>query len=166
MHANTSNNTMLDMVLTSIVNDADILNAVFLDVNKRFHMELNKQHLENYLSAVNVVNQWRCCNMFEFIKNLFVNTKCTLYVTGPNTLSELLTQFDLPAPAPLTPEAIVKHYTIMETMASLELSYLKEAPALFFQGTQVWYDVDKNKNFDFVYCAVRPEVPYCCYGKN
>jgi hypothetical protein len=57
MHANTSNNIMLDMVLTSIVNDADILNAVFLDVNKRFHMQLNKQQLENYLNAVNVVNK-------------------------------------------------------------------------------------------------------------
>ena len=57
MHANANNNTMLDMVLTSIVNDADILNAVFLNVNKRFHMELNKQHLENYLNTVNVMNK-------------------------------------------------------------------------------------------------------------
>jgi hypothetical protein len=87
-------------------------------------------------------------------------------MTGPNTLNELLEQFKTYNPASKTPEDIVRDYTIKETMASLELSYLKQDPAMLYTGNQVWHDQDGNKYFDFVPCVIRPEVHYCCYGKN
>jgi len=87
-------------------------------------------------------------------------------MTGPNTLNELFEQFKTYNPAPKTPEDIVRDYTIKETMASLELSYLRQDPAMLYTGNQVWYDQDGNKYFDFVPCVMRPEVHYCCYGKN
>ena len=102
--------------------------------------------------------------MFEFIKKLFKAPNKTM--TGPNTLNELLEQFKTHNPAPTTPEDIVRDYTIKETMASLELSYLRQDPSIFYSGNQVWYDQDGNKYFDFVPCVMRPEVHYCCYGKN
>jgi len=102
--------------------------------------------------------------MFEFIKKLFKAPNKTM--TGPNTLAELLEQFKTHNPVSKTPEDIVRDYTIKETMASLELSYLRQDPAIFYTGNQVWYDQDGNKYFDFVPCVMRPEVHYCCYGKN
>jgi hypothetical protein len=87
-------------------------------------------------------------------------------MTGPNTWAELLEQFTSQDVSPKTPEDIVRDYAIKETMASLELSYLKEDPAIFYRGTQAWHDQDGNKYFDFVPCVVRPEVHYCCYGKS
>ena len=103
--------------------------------------------------------------MFEFLKNFFAGSKYKIYVTGPNTLAELITQFDQP-PKEKTKEDIIRDYTIKETMASLELSYLKEDPSIFFTGNQKWFDGEGNKYFDFVPCALRPEVLYCSYGKN
>jgi hypothetical protein len=84
---------------------------------------------------------------------------------GPNTLNELLEQFDKP-PKEKTPEDIIRDYTVKETMAALELSYLEDDPSFVYHGNQVWYDHEGNKYFDFVPCVVRPEVTYCCYGKN
>lgn len=103
--------------------------------------------------------------MFEFLKNFFAVSKYKIYAAGPNTLAELLTQFDHP-PKEKTKEDIIRDYTIKETMASLELSYLKEDPSIFFVGNQKWFDSEGNKCFDFVPCALRPEVLYCSYGKN
>ena len=104
--------------------------------------------------------------MLEFIKKLFAGTKKNTPMTGPNTLHELLEQFKTLKPAPKTPDEVVRDYAIREAMASLELSNLRDDPALFYSGNQIWYDQDGNKYFDFVPCVVRPEVPYCCYDKN
>jgi len=109
--------------------------------------------------------------MLQYIMELFsklitslVSKQKVLY-TGPNTLNELLEQFDTP-PKEKTQEDIIRDYTVKETMAALELSYLKDDPSFVYYGNQVWYDHDGNKYFDFVPCVVRPEVHYCCYGKN
>jgi 4-aminobutyrate aminotransferase-like enzyme len=92
-------------------------------------------------------------------------SKQKVVYTGPNTLDELLEQFDKP-PKEKTQQDIIRDYQVKETMAALELSYLKDDPSLIYHGNQVWYDHDGNKYFDFVTCVVRPEVHYCCYGKN
>jgi hypothetical protein len=102
--------------------------------------------------------------MFEFIKDLFKGSKVKVYSVGPNNFAELLKQFDQP-PKQKTPEDIVRDYTVKETMAALELSYLREDPATFYRGSQTYYN-EGVKYYDWVPCALRPEVVYCCYGKN
>jgi len=103
--------------------------------------------------------------MFEFIKNLFNNPKFKVYSCGPNNFVELLKQFDQP-PKQKTQEEVVRDYQVKETMAALEVDMLKMEPTSFYRGSQSWYDRDGNKYFDWVNCAVRPEVVYCSYGKN
>jgi len=103
--------------------------------------------------------------MFEFIKKFFGKTNMKPE-SGPNTLSELLDQFKTFTSVPKSQDDIVRDYAVKESMASLELSFLKNDPAMLFNGNQIWYDQDGNKYFDFVPCALRPEVHYCCYGKN
>ena len=100
--------------------------------------------------------------LFEYIKSFFT---LKIVASGPNTLGELLNQFDEP-PKEKTKEQIINSYLAKETMAALELSYLKDDPALSFRGGQMWYDKDGNKYFDFVPCVIRPEVLYCSYGKS
>ena len=100
--------------------------------------------------------------LFEYIKSFFTIKTVTI---GPNTLGELLKQFDEPLKEK-TKEEITNTYLAKETMAALELSYLKDDPAFTYRGGQMWYDKDGNKYFDFVPCVVRPEVLYCSYGKN
>jgi len=86
------------------------------------------------------------------------------YTSGPNTLSELLNQFDLP-PKEKTQEDVVRDYLVKETMAGLEIEMLKMEKTNYYKGQQMWEDT-KGKFYDWVYCSVRPEVLYCCYGKN
>lgn len=91
--------------------------------------------------------------------------KGNVYISGPNTLSELLTQFDNP-PKEKTNEDTIRDYQVKETMAALEVDMLKMDPTYFYRGFQMWYDQDGNKYFDWMPCATRPEVIYCSYGKN
>jgi len=84
---------------------------------------------------------------------------------GPNTLEELLLQFDLP-PKQKTKEEIINSYLIKETLAGLEVEYLRSSPVSLFKGAQRWKDGEGNIFFDWVPCSVRPEVVYCSYGKN
>lgn len=111
--------------------------------------------------------------MFQYIMELFSKlissllsktTKTVLY-TGPNTLGELLEQFDKP-PKEKTQQDVVRDYQVKETLAALEVDMLKLEPTLFYRGFQAWYDGDGNKYFDWIPCASRPEVIYCSYGKN
>jgi len=90
--------------------------------------------------------------------------KGQVYITGPNTLDELLKQFDAP-PKEKTQNDIIRDYQVKETIAALEVDMLKMDPAKAYKGTQLWYEGDV-KCFDFVPCIVRPEVIYCSYGKN
>jgi hypothetical protein len=43
---------VVDMVLTSIVNNHKILEAIKLDIEQRFHISLNLRKLENHLASV------------------------------------------------------------------------------------------------------------------
>lgn len=91
--------------------------------------------------------------------------KGSVYVSGPNNLEELLKQFGLPKKEK-TNEDVIRDYQVKETMAALEVDMLKMDPTIFFRGCQRWADNEGNKYFDFVYCAVRPEIIYCCHGKS
>ena len=84
---------------------------------------------------------------------------------GPNSLAELMQQFDVP-PKQKTAEDIIRDYQMKEIMTQLELSYLQGDPAICYQGNQRWYDAAGNKYFDFVPCVLRPEVLYCNCSKS
>jgi hypothetical protein len=101
----------------------------------------------------------------KIITSLLNKSAKTVVHIGPNTMGELLKQFDEP-PKQKTPEDIVRDYQVKETMAALEVDMLKMDPSLLYRGTQMWFDGDGNKYFDFVPCVLRPEVLYCAYGKN
>jgi len=100
--------------------------------------------------------------LFTIIKKFFAVAPVSI---GPNSLPELLKQLDTP-PAVKTEQEIINTYLAKETMATLEISYLKDDPAIVYRGGQMWHDKDGNKYFDFVPCVVRPEVLYCSYGKS
>jgi len=102
--------------------------------------------------------------IFNTLLNPFYHTG-TVYVTGPNSLNELLKQFNQP-PKQKTNEDVIRDYTVKETMAQLEVDMLKMDPTIYYKGFQMWYDNEGNKYFDWMPCATRPEVIYCSYGKN
>lgn len=109
-------------------------------------------------------------SVLNFIKSIYKSwTAPTVHNKqhsfGPNTFSELLTQFDLP-PKEKTQQDIVRDYQVFITMANLEVEILRLEPSRAFKGVQVWLDNDGNKFIDWVPCVVRPEVLYCSYGKN
>jgi hypothetical protein len=101
----------------------------------------------------------------KLISSLLSKTTKTVLYTGPNTLGELLKQFDKP-PKEKTQQDVVRDYQVKETLTALEVDMLKLEPTLFYRGFQAWYDGDGNKYFDWIPCASRPEVIYCSYGKN
>ena len=88
-----------------------------------------------------------------------------VYSVGPNTLAELLQQFDVP-PKQKTEQDAIRDYQMRESMAALEVDMLKMDPARAFKGCQAWKDSDGNVYIDWVPCAIRPEVVYCSYDKN
>ena len=85
-------------------------------------------------------------------------------VHGPNSLKELMEQFKQ-GPKEKTQSEIIRDYCVKETMASLEIDMLKMEPSTMFKGLLKW-EYNNIKCFDWAYCAIRPEVVYCCYGKN
>lgn len=93
------------------------------------------------------------------------STNKSIYSVGPNTLEELLKQFDQP-PKEKTKEDIIRDYQVRETLAALEVDMLKMEPSEVYKGSQFWTDNEGKKFFDFVPCVTRPEVIYCSYGKN
>lgn len=46
----------MDVVLTSIVNNDNIINEIVEDINNRFKINVDKNKLVNYLSTVEVKN--------------------------------------------------------------------------------------------------------------
>lgn len=91
--------------------------------------------------------------------------KAPVYSTGPNTLEELLKQFDIPKKEK-TENDIIRDYQIKETLAALEVDMLKLEPPILYKGHQIWYDHEGKKFYDWVPCILRPEVVYCSNGKN
>ena len=51
---NKNNQHIVNMVLTSIVNNETILNSIVYDISKRFDVKLEAEQLENFLSVVNL----------------------------------------------------------------------------------------------------------------
>jgi hypothetical protein len=100
---------------------------------------------------------------FKFIKTIFYPDK--KQAKGPNTLNELLVQFDQPKKEK-TQEDIIRDYQVKITMLNLEYDMLKLDPSLEYKGSYRWVDSDKNVYFDWVPCIIRPEVLYCSYYKN
>jgi hypothetical protein len=49
-----NNQHLVNMVLTSIVNNETILNSIVYDISKRFDVKLEAEQLENFLSVVNL----------------------------------------------------------------------------------------------------------------
>lgn len=49
-----NNQHIVNMVLTSIVNNETILNSIVYDISKRFNVKLEADQLENFLSVVNL----------------------------------------------------------------------------------------------------------------
>jgi hypothetical protein len=45
---------VMDMILTSLTNNDDILDNVIDDVELRFHLKLNKEQLRRYLSVADI----------------------------------------------------------------------------------------------------------------
>ena len=108
--------------------------------------------------------------ILEFIKSIYkawTNVPVTVLnpKTGPDTLDELLKQFDLPKKEKTSAD-IIRDYQIKETLAALEVDMLKLEPSIVFRGFQKWFDNQGNTFFDWVPCVVRPETLYCAYGKN
>lgn len=101
--------------------------------------------------------------MFDFIKKIL--HKQMVPVTGPNTLQQLLQQFDAPAKCK-TQADIIRDYQVKETMAALELDMLRMDPTVFFTGRHVERDEQNLVHRHAVPCACRPEVVYCCHGKS
>jgi len=48
------NNSTVDMVLTSIVNNRSFLEAIATDMGERFNIKVNPDKLEAYLSTVEI----------------------------------------------------------------------------------------------------------------
>jgi hypothetical protein len=84
---------------------------------------------------------------------------------GPNSLQELLNQFNQPSNQK-TQKQIAMDLYYKEKFAEMELDFLKNAPDVAYQGSWKIFNSDGTIDIDFVPCSVRPEVFYCCYGKN
>jgi len=51
-------------------------------------------------------------------------------------------------------------------MAAIEIDLLKMGPPIKFYSHN-WVEYEGGKAYyDWVPCIVRPEIIYCCYGKN
>jgi len=109
--------------------------------------------------------------MLQYIVELFHKLvaaflgKPKVLCIGPNTLDELLVQFDVP-PKEKTVQDIIRDYQIKETMAGLEVDMLKMDPALAYKGHQSWFNENNVLSLHQMPCVVRPEVIYCSYGKS
>jgi len=104
--------------------------------------------------------------IIDFLNPFGLNPyKVSVHSYGPNTLSELLSQFDQPKKEK-TKEDVVRDYLVNETMAKLEVDMLKMEPTKFYKGQQIYRNDNGISFYDWVPCSVRPEILYCCYGKN
>jgi hypothetical protein len=109
-------------------------------------------------------------NIFKIFQDLisgqmFTNSGKVVYSVGPNNLNELLKQFDQPT-KPKTAQQVVMDTFYKEKFTELEIDFLKNSPDVAFHGSFKTFNNDDTIDIDFVPCSVRPEVLYCCYGKN
>ena len=102
---------------------------------------------------------------FSKIYKSFIIKIPATQTTGPNTLQELLEQFNSP-PKEKTMDDIVRDYTIKEMMAAYEVEFLSSSPTKMYLGSWRINNDNGTAVIDFVPVAIRPEVQYCSYGKN
>lgn len=53
----TNDNAMINMVLTSIVNNKSILRSIVSDIGDRFNTTVDEDKLENYLNVVTLTQE-------------------------------------------------------------------------------------------------------------
>jgi len=90
---------------------------------------------------------------------------------GPNTLEELLKQFDLPPPPALTPEAsqkdLINKYNVREMLMQYEIDSLSSMPSRGYTGmVRIWNSEDNTVLITLVPCIVRPETIFRGFWKN
>jgi len=86
---------------------------------------------------------------------------------SPNTFADIVKQLEEPIiKKEKTPIQVFQDVFYKESMAKLEVEMLKMEPIKQYTGHQVWFDNEGNKFCDWVPCSIRPEIEYCCYGKN
>jgi hypothetical protein len=107
-------------------------------------------------------------NLFRHVARFFHKSDPVTTISGPNTLQELLVQFDA-APKQKTQHQVQQHYLIREKMMLLEIDFLQEGPAQAFMGLSKVLDEEEGQDayqIRFVPCVVRPEVLFRGFGKN
>lgn len=138
--------------------------GVLSNSNKSF-----RQRLFGWVNPyLNRLLRWGVLQHFMELFRYFtqeVLTKKETKPSGPNSLEELLEQFDLPKKEK-TKEDIIRDYQVFLTLAAIEIDMLKMGPPIKFYSHN-WVEYEGGKAYyDWAPCIVRPEVVYCCYGKN
>lgn len=86
---------------------------------------------------------------------------------SPNTFADIIKQLEAPVvKEEKSPLQVFQDVFYKESMSKLEVEMLKMEPHTKYTGYQYWFDSGGNKFCDWVPCMIRPEVEYCCYGKN
>lgn len=106
--------------------------------------------------------------LFQYVASFFHKSDPVTPISGPNTLQELLVQFDA-APKQKTQHEVEQHYLILEKMMLLEIEFLREGPARAYVGMTKVLDEEEGEDvyrIRFVPCVVRPEVLLLGFSKN
>ena len=99
--------------------------------------------------------------LVSFFTKYFQNDKVK---NGPNSLEELLLQFDQPI-HPKTKEQNIQHYIILQKMIKLEGEYQHSLPDELYVGIYKVEDAEKVR-IALVPCLTRPGVLYECFNRN
>ena len=83
---------------------------------------------------------------------------------GPNSLEELLNQFDLPSKQK-TPQQNIQHHIILQKMIKLEGEYQHGLPEELYQGVYIVEYPNKVKIVS-IPCMIRPGTLYDCFSRN
>ena len=106
---------------------------------------------------------------FKIVKGMVIPPK--ILPTGPNTLEELLQQFDLPPPPALSPEEsqkdLINKYNVREMLMQYEIDSLSSMPSRGYKGmVRIWNSEDNTVLISLVPCIVRPETMFRGFWKN
>lgn len=125
---------------------------------------LSKRFFSRMVAVVGVFIR----HLFRRVASFFYKSDKITSASGPNTLQELLVQFDA-APKQKTQHEVEQHYLIKEKMMMLEIEFLQDGPARGFVGMSKILDEDEGTDvyrIRFVPCIVRPEVLLRGFSKN
>jgi hypothetical protein len=101
---------------------------------------------------------------YKYLQTL-LGSKTAIAIT-PSTFADIVKQLEEPiVKKEKTPLQVFNDAYYKESMSKLEVEMLKMEPNKQFTGYYVW--LDRGIKFsDWVPCVIRPEIEYCCYGKN